>query len=66
VEFSPDGLMKEVVETRQKRCERFARACGSGDQSMSAGSNRRPGLDLDVRRLAEPRSKPVIDDGMEG
>ena len=56
----------EVVEARQERGERLARAGRRGDQHVLAGADARPAIALRRGRRTEAVAKPAADKRMEG
>ena len=56
-----EALPHQVVDRRQKRGERLARAGRRGDEGMAAGLDRRPSLGLGGRRRGETVGEPARD-----
>ena len=64
-EILGDGLAEELVETGEESGESLARARRGGEEDVAARRDQRPGARLNRGGLAEPLTKPALDDGVE-
>ena len=60
-----DGLAEELVETGEEGGEGLARAGRGREEDVAARRDQRPGARLNRGGLAEPLTKPALDDGVE-